>query len=40
MYGNKKDVGETSIAYPSRQAFALPMHIDKQLSQPTPLGII
>ena len=37
---NKKDVGETSIAYPSRQAFALPMHIDKQLSQPTPLGII
>ena len=39
-YGNKKDVGETSIAYPTIQAFALPMHKDKQLSQPTPLGII
>ena len=38
--GNKKDVGETSIAYPTIQAFALPMHKDKQLSQPTPLGII
>ncbi len=40
MYGNKKDVGETFIAYPNRQAFALPMHRDKQLSQPTPLRII
>ena len=40
VYGNKKDVGETSIAYPTIQAFALPMHKDKQLSQPTPLGII
>ena len=39
-YGNKKDVGETSAAYPSHQAFALPFHRDKQLSQPTPLGII
>ena len=40
VYGNKKDVGETSAAYPSHQAFALPFHRDKQLSQPTPLGII
>jgi hypothetical protein len=40
MYGNKKDVGETSAAYPSHQAFALPLYRDKQLSQPTPLGII
>lgn len=39
-YGNKKDVGETSAAYPSHQAFALPLYRDKQLSQPTPLGII
>ena len=36
----KKDVGKTFIAYPTIQAFALPMHKDKQLSQPTPLGII
>ena len=38
MYGNKKDVGETSAAYPSHQAFALPFHRDKQLSQPTPIA--
>ena len=38
-YGYKK-TWETSAAYPSRQAFALPMHRDKQLSQPTPMRII
>ena len=32
--------GETSAAYPLYQAFALPMHRDKQLSQPTPMRII
>ena len=34
----KKDVGETILAYPSHQAFALPFHRDKQLSQPTPIA--
>ena len=39
-YGNKKDVGEHLQLVPLDQAFALPFHRDKQLSQPTPLGII
>ena len=40
LYGYKKDVGETSLLIPLYQAFALPMHRDKQLSQPTPMRII
>ena len=40
MYGYKKDVGELSAAYPTSEAFALPYYRDKQLSQPTSLGII
>ena len=32
----KKDVGETFLLIPRFEAFALPFHRDKQLSQPTP----
>ena len=39
-YGYKKDVGETSLLIPPYLAFALPIYQDKQLSQPTPKGII
>ena len=34
----KKDVGETFLLIPPYQAFALPFHRDKQLSQPTPIA--
>ena len=32
--------GETFAAYPTSKAFALPVYRDKQLSLPTPLGIM
>ena len=36
----KKTWEKLSSLIPLYQAFALPMHRDKQLSQPTPSGII
>ena len=34
----KKTWEKLLVAYPNRQAFALPMYKDKQLSQPTPIA--
>ena len=34
----QKRRGRNFLAYPSHQAFALPFHRDKQLSQPTPIA--
>ena len=34
----QKRRGRNFLAYPTRQAFALPIYQDKQLSQPTPIA--